>query len=75
MPKASSSSSRAGRPSKVPQAEAEVNKLLALLESMSKVESPAVMEKLKVEWDALKAAKEKGFAPEQGVADANTPAR
>lgn len=54
-------------------AEDEVNKLLALLESMSKEESPAVMDKLKVEWDALKAAKEKGFAIEQGPADANTP--
>jgi len=60
---------------KGPAAAAEVDKLLALLESMSKEESPAVMDKLKVEWDALKTAKEKGFAPEQGPADANTPAR
>ncbi len=56
------------------QAEAEVNKLLAQLEDMNKIESPAVMEKLKVEWDALKAAKEKGFAEAQQPADANTPA-
>ncbi|NLH17797.1 MAG: hypothetical protein GX455_14565 [Phycisphaerae bacterium] len=56
------------------QAEAEVNKLLAQLEAMSKVESPVVMEKLKVEWDALRAAKEKGFAEAQQPADANTPA-
>jgi predicted nucleic acid-binding Zn-ribbon protein len=60
---------------KGPAAEAEVNKLLALLEAMSKVESPAVMDKLKVEWDALKTAKEKGFAVDQQPADANTPAR
>jgi hypothetical protein len=59
---------------KGPAAAAEVDKLLALLESMSKEQSPAVMDKLKVEWDALKTAKEKGFAPEQGPADANTPA-
>ncbi len=59
---------------KGPAAEAEVNKLLALLESLSKEESPAVMDKLKVEWDALKAAKEKGFAVDQpAAADANTP--
>jgi hypothetical protein len=57
-------------------AEDEVNKLLALLESMSKEASPAVMDKLKVEWDALKAAKEKGFVVDQPAgADANTPAR
>jgi hypothetical protein len=60
---------------KGPAAAVEVDKLLALLESMSKEQSPAVMDKLKVEWDALKAAKEKGFAVEQGPADANTPAR
>ena len=59
---------------KGPEAEAEVNKLLTLLETMSKVESPAVMDKLKVEWDALKAAKEKGFAEEASPGEPNSPA-
>ncbi len=58
---------------KGPDAEAEVNKLLASLEDMSKKESPALMDKLKPEWDALKAAKDKGFAVDETAGDPNTP--
>jgi crotonobetainyl-CoA:carnitine CoA-transferase CaiB-like acyl-CoA transferase len=58
---------------KGPEAQAEVDKLLASLDDMSKKESPALMEKLKPEWDALKAAKEKGFTVDETAGDPNTP--